>query len=191
MINTNKEMQLTNEIQRLKAEIEEQRERISSIKELVNEEIHRDFHLNLEDLSGKELDSEMGVHLARLDEDSDPRPDPQALTSHRQVIGKAIVFLKRLMLKIASVYTNTLLEKQNRFNHCSAALHHSFFIRFRHMEKRIRRIEEKLGDLEEHEVLIADKLEGVQRSLTELREEYNHDPQAGGRNQPGKDSPLP
>ena len=184
-------MQIANEIQRLKAEIAKQRERIGSVKELVNEEIDRDLHLNLEDLSEKELDAEMGMSLARLDDDSDPRPDPQALTSHRKAIGKAIVFLKRFMFKIASVYTNTLLEKQNRFNHRSAALHHSFFIRFRQMEKKIRRIEEKLGDLEEHEVLLADKVEDMQKELTELQKEYDRhpDPQPGNSSQPGKDSP--
>ena len=178
-------MQLTNEIQRLKAKLEKQRERIGSVKELVNEEIDRDFPLNLEELSGKELECEMGIYLSRLDEESDPRPDPWAFTSHRKIIGKAIVFLKRLMFKITSVYSNTLLERQNRFNHRSASLHHSFFIRFRQKEKRILRIEEKLEDLEEHEVLLADKLESMQKSITGLREEYDRIPQAGTGSQSG------
>jgi hypothetical protein len=184
-------MQWADEIQRLKAELEKQRERIDSIKELVKTEIHRDFHLNLEDLSEKELDIEMGTYLSRLEADSDPRPDPSALSSHRKVTGKAIIFLKRIMLKVTAVYTNTLMEKQNRFNHCSAALHHALFIRFRQMEKRIRRIEEKLGDLDEDEVLLADRLESIQKRVAELREEYDRTPQAKAGKQPDKDSRTP
>jgi hypothetical protein len=150
--------QIINEINRLKEEIYQQKEKVSDIKELVTEEIDRDFPIDFWELSERELDNEMGNRLSFLNDDIDTRPDAQSITSHRRILGKPIVFIKRLVMKIAGFYTNTLLEKQRSFNEQLVAFHLASFIRFRHNERKINEILEKLKALEEDQELIMEQL---------------------------------
>jgi hypothetical protein len=146
------------EINKLKEEIFQQKEKMSDIKELVGEEIDRDFPVDFWELSERELDNEMGNRLSFLNDDIDTRPDPQSITSHRRILGKVIVLFKRLVMKIAGFYTNTILEKQRRFNAQLVAFHLASFIRFRHNERKIKEIREKLKALEEDQELLLEQL---------------------------------
>jgi chromosome segregation ATPase len=159
--------QIEKEINRLKEEISRQKEEISDIKQLVRRDIDRDFPINLWELSERELDSEMGNRLSFLNDDIDTRPEPQAITSHRRILGKAIVFIKRLVLKILGFYTNTLLEKQKRFNEQLVAFNLASFIRSRHNEGRINAIEETLKNLEEDQALLLDRLDKIKNEKPE------------------------
>ncbi len=147
------------EINRLKEEIYRQKEKIIDIKELVKSEIDRDFSIDLWELSEKELDNEMGNRLSFLNDDIDPRPDSKSITSHRRILGKPIVFFKRIIMKVASAYTNSLLEKQRRFNGHLVTFHLASFIRFRHNEKKIKKIEEKIKTLEEDQEILLEQLD--------------------------------
>ena len=151
--------QIIKEINRLKEEIYQQKEKISDIKVLVKEEIDRDFPVDLWELSERELDSEMANRLSFLNDDIDTRPDPQSITSHRRILGKPIVFIKRLVMKILGFYTNTILEKQRRFNEHLVVFHLASFIRFRHIERTTKEIREKLKTLEEDQELLLERLE--------------------------------
>jgi len=146
------------ELDRLKEEIYRQKEKAADLKELVKEEIRRDFPVDFWELSERELDSEMGSRLSFLNDDIDTRPDARSITSHRRILGKPIVLIKRLVLKIAGFYTNTILEKQRSFNEQLVAFHLASFIRFRHNERKIKEILEKLKALEEDQELILDRL---------------------------------
>jgi hypothetical protein len=146
------------EINRLKEEIYQQKENVSDIKELVTEEIDRDFPVDLWELSERELDNEMGNRLSFLNDDIDTRPDARSITSHRRILGKPIVLIKRLVMKIAGFYTNTILEKQRSFNEQLVAFHLASFIRSRHNERKIKEIMEKLKALEEDRELILEQL---------------------------------
>jgi hypothetical protein len=146
------------EINRLTEEIHRQKEKAADLKELVKEEIDRDFPVDLWELSERELDNEMGSRLSFLNDDIDTRPDARAITSHRRILGKLIVFIKRLVMKIAGFYTNTVLEKQRSFNEQLVAFHLASFIRFRHNERKIKEILEKLKTLEEDQELILEQL---------------------------------
>ncbi|MGD2086047.1 MAG: hypothetical protein PVH61_07675 [Candidatus Aminicenantes bacterium] len=146
------------EINRLKQEIFRQKDKVSDIKELVTEEIDRDFPVDFWELSERELDNEMGSRLSFLNDDIDTRPDAQSITSHRRILGKPIIFIKRLVMKIAGFYTNTVLEKQRSFNEQLVAFHLASFIRFRHNEQKIKEILEKLKALEEEQGLILEQL---------------------------------
>lgn len=146
------------EINRLKEEIFQQKDKVSDIKELVKEEIDRDFPVDLWELSERELDNEMGNRLSFLNDDIDTRPDAQSITSHRRILGKPIVLIKRLVMKIAGFYTNTILEKQRSFNEQLVAFHLASFIRFRHNERKIKEILEKIKTLEEDQELILEQL---------------------------------
>lgn len=150
---------IAKEIKRLKEDIFRQKETISDINALVKQEIDRDFHLDLWELSEKELDAEMGERLSFLNDDIDPRPDPGAITSHRKILGKPIVLFKRLVMKIAGIYTNSLLEKQRRFNEQLVAFHLASFIRFRRNETKIKEIEEKIKTVEEDRELLPDRMD--------------------------------
>ena len=100
----------------------------------------------------------MANRLSFLNDDIDTRPDAQSITSHRRILGKPIVLLKRLVMKIAGFYTNTILEKQRSFNEQLVAFHLASFIRFRHNEQKIKEILGKLKALEEDQELILEEL---------------------------------
>ncbi len=146
------------EINRLKEEIYQQKEKVSDIKELITGEIDRDFPIDFWELSERELDNEMGNRLSFLNDDIDTRPDAQSITSHRRILGKPIVLIKRLVMKIAGFYTNTILEKQRSFNEQLVAFHLASFIRFRHNERKIKEILEKLKALEEDQEMMLEEL---------------------------------
>ena len=150
--------QIIKEINRLKEEIYQQKEKVSDIKGLVKEEIDRDFPVDFWELSERELDNEIGNRLSFLNDDIDTRPDPQSITSHRRILGKPIVLFKRLVMKIAGFYTNTILEKQRSFNEQLVAFLLASFIRFRHNERKIKEILEKLKTLEEDQELLLEQL---------------------------------
>jgi len=152
---------IVKEISRLKEDIFKQKEKIANIEELVKKEIDRDFSVDLWELSERELDNEMSARLSFLNDDIDIRPDSKAITSHRKILGKPIVFIKRIIMKIANAYTNTILEKQRRFNDQLVAFHLASFIRFRHNEQKIKAIEEKLKTFEEDQDLLLDRLENL------------------------------
>jgi len=151
--------QTVNEINRLKEEIYRQKENISAIEHLVKKEIDRDFPIDLWELSDRELDNEMGSRLSFLNDDIDIRPAPGAITSHRRILGKPVVLIKRLFMKLSGFYTNTLLEKQKQFNARLVAFHLASFIRFRRSEEKINRIVEKLKTLEEDQELLLEQME--------------------------------
>jgi hypothetical protein len=147
------------EIHRLKEELCKQKEALDEINRLVNEKIDRDFPIDLWELSERELDNEMGGRLPFLDDDIDIKPDVTAVTSHRRIIGKPVAFFKRLFLKTFSFYTDTLLEKQVRFNDQSVAFHLACFIRFRQNERRLKEIEERVKTIEEDGELMLEQLD--------------------------------
>jgi predicted RND superfamily exporter protein len=147
------------EIEKLKEEIVKQKESISDIRQLLNEEIDRDFPTDLWELSERELDNEMGNRLSFLNDDIDTRPDAATIHSHRKFIGKPVVLLKRFVMKLMGFYTNTVMEKQRRFNEQLVAFHLASFIRFRQNEAKIKSIEEKLKVLEEDRDLLLEQLD--------------------------------
>jgi len=148
---------IAEELTRLEGVLKQRQADTSNIGELVKEEIDRDFPLDLWELSPIELESRMGQRLSLLNDDIDTRPDPGSITSHRRWLGKIIVRVKRLMMKIAAPYTNTLLDKQRHFNEQVVAFQLASFIRFSHLEKRLKELEEKLADLQDRQQLPADR----------------------------------
>lgn len=149
---------IAEELTRLKGVLEQRQADISSIGELIKEEIDRDFPLDPWELSPIELEGQMGQRLSLLNDDIDTRPDPGSITSHRRFVGKIIVRVKRLMMKIAAPYTNILLDKQRRFNEQVVAFQLASFIRFSHLDKRLKKLEEQLADLQDQEQLLADRV---------------------------------
>jgi hypothetical protein len=152
---------LEKEIKFLKEEIFSQKEKLIDIKQLVKKEIDRDFSTDLWELSERELDNEMGSRLSFLNDDIDVRPDPGSITSHRKILGRFIVFFKKILMKMSNMYTHTILEKQKRFNEQLVAFHLASFIRFRHNEECIKEIEAKLKTLEEDQDILLEHLNAL------------------------------
>lgn len=155
----NDKQNIADPIDHLKKEIFQQKEKLASIEELVKIQIDHDFHTNLWELSEKELDNEMGNRLSFLNDDIDPKPNPTAITSHRKILGKPIVFIKRMVIKIAGTFAAALLEKQRRFNEQLVNFHLASFIRFRQNEKKLAEIEEKLKTFAEDQEMLLEELE--------------------------------
>ncbi len=156
---------LEREIRRLKEEMSRKREAIQDIGRLINREIDRDFHIDLWELSDRELDQEMGDRLSRLNDDIDTRPSAEAITSHRQVVGKFIVRAKRLLMKLFNPYTNTLLEKQRRFNDRLVAFHLATFIRLHRGENALQAVKEKLEEIEESQEVLLKEIKTIRERL--------------------------
>ncbi|MCP5047505.1 MAG: hypothetical protein GY940_10060 [bacterium] len=103
----------------------------------------------------------MGNILPFLNDDIDPEQSKQVITSHRNFLGKPILYLKHKFLNMFQFYTSFLLNKQRSFNDKLVAYQLSSFIRFRQNEKHIKAIEEKLKEIEENQELLMDQLKNL------------------------------
>jgi hypothetical protein len=74
-------------------------------------------------------------------------------------------------MKLASAYTNSLLEKQRQFNEQLVAFHLASFIRFRHNEKKIKKIEEKIKAIEEDQEILLEQINQRKDAIHRLRKE--------------------
>lgn len=153
--------QMKQELLRLKAELSAQKDAVSTLQGLLRENLQRSFHTDLWELSERELDNEMGNRLSFLNDDIDPRPDTASITSHRRLLGKPIVWVKRLLMRLARPYTNILLEKQRRFNEQLVYFHLASFIRFRTNEARLLTLEEKIKTLAEDQEILTEMLKST------------------------------
>ncbi|MCJ7526446.1 MAG: hypothetical protein MUP71_14670 [Candidatus Aminicenantes bacterium] len=145
--------QIKEEIAKLKERFQGRKDSAASLEELAGGPIQHHFPVDLWQLSDSELDGEMGKRLSFLNDDIDCRPTPD-ITSHRRFIGPAIVLFKKMIFKIFRPYSNTLFVRQNHFNDQLVAFHLATFI-------RLRRLEEKVHALEQHEQEIKEQVEDL------------------------------
>ncbi len=139
---------IVKELDRLKEELALKRESIRDIEQLVKRPIDREFELDLWQLSPRELDAEMGDRLSALNDSIDPRPTRDSITSHRRLLGKPIVMMKKMMMRLLQPAIDTMLEKQRQFNQQAVAFHLASFIRMRQNEQTIKELEETLAELD-------------------------------------------
>lgn len=151
------------EIRQLKEALFRQKEQLGSISQLVKTEIDRDFHIDLWELSPRELDSQMGERLTFLNSDIDPRPDVSNITSHRRFTGWFIVRFKKLVMRLVRMYTDHMAENIIRFNEQSVAFHLASFIRFRRNDEKFNVLREQLKAMQEDREILLERLEQVER----------------------------
>jgi len=140
--------QIKDEIAKLKEYYQDRKSSIGSLEELAGKPVQHHFPVDLWQLSDSELDGEMGKRLGFLNDDIDCRPTP-AITSHRRIIGPLIVFCKKIVFKLLRPYTNTLFDRQNRFNEQLVAFHLATFIRLRRLEEKVLNLERQGQELKE------------------------------------------
>lgn len=149
------------EMMKLKKELYENKEEIRDIKKLVNKEIDKEIPVNLEDFSEKELEASMDEQLSYLDEAVNPFPDKTCITSHRKIIGKPIVWIKRFLLRTTNVYITLVLDRQKKFNQKCVALYQTLIRHQKKYRKKINQIEERISESEV-------RLDVISRKLAEL-----------------------
>lgn len=115
------------------------------------------------------------------------------INSHRKVIGKIIVFIKKAIRKSFSWYINPIVEQQNEFNAFSTRVLNSMNAKFNKIEERMKAIDEnsthqikeieenfnnRLKEIEERGkigfdyVAFEEKYRGSQENIKNKLEEY-------------------
>jgi hypothetical protein len=163
------------EIQRLKEEIFRRKEEIQDIKELVKREIDRQFQVDLGELSERELGPELEKTLFSIENNIYPKPDIKSFKSHRKMLGKPILWLKRRFIRAISFYIDVILDKQKQFNKDSLALHKASLNRLGRSEELAKQIEKRLSHCEENVVIIINRLEDLQSSIKKLLDKIKDD----------------
>jgi len=168
---TKKEMEnnIKKEITKMKKELHKKKEEIRDLKELVKKEIDREFPSDLKDFSEKELGSQMDEYISLLNKSVDPVPDKTSITTHRRLIGKPVVWIKRIMLKITGSYITLILDKQKAFNQKCIALYQNLIIHQKKYHEKISHLEERIGECEVHLNVISKKLEEIDANLVQHR----------------------
>lgn len=149
---------IVNELDRIKEELTQKREQLQTVEQLVTDPIDRDYPIDLWQLSPRELDAEMGDRLSALNGSIDPRPTSDSITSHRRIIGKPIVMIKKIVMRLFQPAIDTMLEKQRQFNEQAVAFHLASFIRMRQIEQTVKELEETLGELDHRQLDMMDEL---------------------------------
>jgi hypothetical protein len=132
-------------LQELKKYYAAEREKLNDINKLVQEPVDREIVTDFWKLSNAEIEREMYNCLSILDSDADCLPNG-LISSQRLLLGKPIVFFKKLIRRLTNPYSSMLLQKQNRLNRELVTFQLLNFLKFRHLDKRVREIEEKMAD---------------------------------------------
>ncbi|HSQ35360.1 MAG TPA: hypothetical protein VLQ89_05135 [Candidatus Binatia bacterium] len=133
-------------LQELKDDYGAVRDRASDIGQLIVGPLDRDIVTDFWTLSAAEIEREMFNRLESLDAGADCLPGGP-ITSHRPLWGKAIVSVKKIVRRLLAPYSSMLLQKQNALNRELVTFQLLNFLKFRHLEKRLEELEEKLADL--------------------------------------------
>lgn len=153
------EKTIKKEINKIKSELYQKKETILDIKKLINEDIDEELTSNLSDYSERELETQLGEFLSFLDRSVDPIPDKSQITSHRKIIGKPIVWAKRILLKISRPYLSFIFEKQKANNEKYRDLFKTLIFHQRMIRRKVNRTEKRIGDCEVELVIAKRKIE--------------------------------
>lgn len=177
------EESLKRELESLKKELAGKRDEIQDIAGLVGREIDRQFMPDPGELSERELEAFFQERLPLLRDRIDINPNPAALTSHRKILGRPILFLKRKFMTMIRFYTQLITPKQTEFNAASASLIEAIIARSRRNRQALQEIEERIGRLEEVLILLVARLRDIQERV-EKREEQTVARRTSEKNEP-------
>ncbi len=150
----------------LKEELTRQKEEMREIRDLIKKEIKIHYNVELTELSGKELDQEMGELLAFLNEDIDCLSS-RKITSHRKIIGNFIVLAKKITRGIIRPLLAPFLEKQRAFNESAVRFQLASFIRHRRTEQKLAEIEKIVMEIEEQQKALLEAIRPFSERLGE------------------------
>jgi hypothetical protein len=121
-------------------------DKLPAIDKLVPGPVDREIFTDFWKLSNAEIEAEMFSRLDSLDQEADCLPGGP-LASHRSLLGKPLVLFKKIIRRLSAPYSSMLLQKQNRLNRDLVTFQLLNFLKFRHLDQRLRKIEEKLAEL--------------------------------------------
>lgn len=150
----------------LKEELIRQKEGSKEIKDLIGREIETHYETDLWELSGKELDQEMGELLTSLNEDIDCLA-LKKITSRRKMMGGFIVPAKKIIAGILRPFLRACLAIQRRFNQNAVRFQLATFIRCRRLEKKLEGIEKIAAEIEEQQGALLDAIRSLSERLGE------------------------
>ena len=161
------------EIEKLKNDLFKEKETIHKIEKLIHKKIDREFPINIWELSEKELEIYIGEYILLLNKKINIKPDEKSITSHRKIIGGAIVFIKKMLVKFIHPYTNLLLDKQIEFNQHIFNLCQAVIIQQKSCKEKVEKIGDRISDCEEELVIVRNILEEIHKDLNKLKPELN------------------
>jgi hypothetical protein len=153
------------EVKRLKEDLLRRKEEVDDLRKLVNKEIDREFEPDVWDLTEREIEPFIEKTLAAIKESLVLKPEPQSLTSHRRILGRPVLYFKRIFMNWADLYTKTILDKQNRTNRHFFDLLKVLVLRSRWSREKLKELEERLGKCEESLVVLINKAQDLQARL--------------------------
>jgi hypothetical protein len=154
------------EIKRLKEELARSREEIANIEKLAGREIDRRFSTDVVDLSEKELEPFVTQTIEEIKGRAPLKPDPESFTSHRHLLGRFVLGLKRKYIRMTRFYTDPILERQEQFNRQALDLELASLSRLRRLNDRLRDVEARLGRCEEELTIIRNRMNEEGKSRT-------------------------
>jgi len=163
------EENIKKEMIKIKKELYKKKEEIRDIKTLANKEIDRELPPDLMDFSERELESQLEEHLSYLNQHLDPSPEKMSITSHRKIIGKPIIWIKRILLKITGAYVTHIFEKQKTFNQKCADSYQILLLHQKRHRKKNNQVEERISECEVHLEIVSRKLEELDAKLGQLQ----------------------
>jgi hypothetical protein len=154
------EKNIKKEMTKLKKELYEKKEEIRDINELINKDIDGKLHSPLEDFSERELESLLDEQHSFLAKSVNSVPEKMVITSHRKIIGKPIIWIKRRLLNVVSAYAyvRPIMDKQTAFNQKCVELYRTLILHQKKFRKKINHIEESVSECEAHLDIISKKL---------------------------------
>jgi len=133
-------------LQELKSHYSAERETLNDIEKLIKGKVDGEINIDFWKLSNAEVEREMWNRLPILDADADCLPGNN-FTSRRSLLGKPIVFIKKIIHFLTKPYSAMLLQKQNQLNRELVTFQLLTFLKFRHQEKLIKEMEDKIANL--------------------------------------------
>jgi hypothetical protein len=158
------------EIRRLKNDLLKKKGEVEDIRALVNREIDREFQAEALDLTERELEPFIEESLTDIKENLILKAEPDALKSHRRILGRPVLFLKRTFMTWADIYFKMTLNKQNRYNRSSFDLLKVLLLRSRWSKEKLKDLEKRLAECEESLVVMINKVEDLQARLEKENE---------------------
>ncbi|MFZ2054464.1 MAG: hypothetical protein WAU81_09725 [Candidatus Aminicenantales bacterium] len=158
------------EIRRMKNDLLRKKGEVEDIRALVNREIDREFQTEALDLAERDLEPFIEKSLSDIKENLILKVEPSTLKSHRKILGRPVLSLKRMFMSWVDLYTRMILEKQNRYNRSAFDLLKVVLLRSRWSKEKLKDLEERLGECEESLVVMISKVEDLQARLEKEKE---------------------
>jgi BMFP domain-containing protein YqiC len=150
------------DIRKLKSDLMKKKEEIDDIRALINREVDREFQPEALDLAERELEPFIEKTLAEVKESLALKAEPETLKSHRRILGRPVLFFKRIFMNWVHVYARMILDRQNRYNRSSFDLLKVVLLRSRWSKEKLKDLEARLAECEETLAVMINRVEDIQ-----------------------------